>query len=270
MQGMRGFMELKVLERNDREIKFLVSGVKSSFVGALRRMMLSEVPTMSIEWVEFNTNTSAMPDEVLANRLGQVPLTYDPKAYTLKKDCKCEDKGCSRCEVKLALKKKGPAMVYSDDLKTTDKSVVSFIEKIPLVELFDGQELEFVATAQLGTGREHSKWQGAVVGYKNLPNIKIGDVAKDDMDKFVKVCPRGVLKAKDGKIIVTDPVKCILCMNCVEASRKGEVEVTPVEDSFVFTVETASGIKAEDVVQMATDALGEKMKDFQKELKKLK
>jgi DNA-directed RNA polymerase subunit L len=59
-------------------------------------------------------------------------------------------------------------------------------------------------------------------------------------------------------------------MNCVEASRKGEVEVTPVEDSFVFTVETASGIKAEDVVQMATDALGEKMKDFQKELKKLK
>jgi DNA-directed RNA polymerase alpha subunit len=263
-------MEVKILERNDREIKFLVSGIKSTFAGALRRVMISEVPTMAIEWVEYNTNTSAMPDEVLANRLGQVPLTYDPKAYNLKKDCKCEDKGCSRCEVKLVLKKKGPAMVYSDDLKTTDKSVVPFIEKIPLVELFADQELEFVATAQLGTGREHSKWQGAVVGYKNLPSIKIGDVTKEDLDKFVKICPRDVFKTKDGKLIVTDPVKCILCMNCAEASRKGEVEVTPVEDAFVFTVETASGIKAEDIVQIATGVLGEKMKEFQKELKKLK
>lgn len=263
-------MELKVLERNDREIKFLVSGVKSSFAGALRRVMISEVPTMAIEWVDFNTNTSAMPDEVLANRIGQVPLTYDPKAYNLKKDCKCEGKGCSRCEVKLVVKKKGPAMVYSDDLKTTDKSVVPFIERIPVVELFEDQELELIATAQLGTGREHAKWQGAIVGYKNLPSIKVGDVAKDDLEKFVKVCPRDVFKTKDGKLIVTDPVKCVLCMNCVEASRKGEVEVTPVEDAFVFNVETASGIKAEDVVQMAADALGGKMKDFQKELKKLK
>jgi len=263
-------MEVKILERNDREIKFLVSGVKSSFAGALRRVMISEVPTMAIEWVEFNKNDSAMPDEVLANRIGQVPLTYDPKAYNLKKDCKCEGKGCSRCEVKLALKKKGPAMVYSDDLKTTDKSVVPFIEKIPLVELFDDQELEFVATAQLGFGREHSKWQGAIVGYKNLPGIKIGEIAKDDVEKFVKICPRKVFKEKDGKLVVTDPVKCILCMNCAEASRKGEVEVTPVEDAFVFNVETASGIKAEDIVQMAADALGGKMTEFQKELKKLK
>lgn len=263
-------MELKVFERNDREIKFLASGIKSSFAGALRRVMIAEVPTMAIEWVDFNTNTSAMPDEVLANRLGQVPLTYDPKAYDLKKDCKCEGKGCSRCEVKLVLKKKGPAMVYSDDLKTTDKSVVPFIERIPIVELFEDQELELIATAQLGLGREHAKWQGAIVGYKNLPNIKIGDIAKEDLEKFVKTCPRDVFKIRDGKLSVTDPVKCMLCMNCVEASREGEVEVTPVEDAFVFNVETASGIKAEDVVQMAADALCGKMKEFQKELKKLK
>lgn len=263
-------MEVKMIERNDREVKFLASGVKPSFAGALRRMMMAEVPTMSIEWVEFNRNGSAMPDEVLANRLGQVPLTYDPKAYNLKKDCKCEGKGCSRCEVKLVIKKKGPAVVYSDDLKTTDKGVVPFIDRIPIVELFEDQELELIATAQLGLGREHSKWQAAVVGYKNLPDIKIGDVAKDDVDMFVKVCPRRVFKEKDGKLAVTDAVKCILCMSCVEAAKKGEVEVTPVEDAFVFSVETASGIKAEDVVQMAAEGLGAKMKDFQKALGKLK
>ncbi|MFH1623022.1 MAG: DNA-directed RNA polymerase subunit D [Candidatus Aenigmatarchaeota archaeon] len=263
-------MEVNILERNDREVKFLVSGIKSSFAGALRRIMIAEVPTMAIEWVEFNKNGSAMPDEVLTSRMGQVPLTYDPKAYNLKKDCKCEGKGCSRCEVKLVVKKKGPSMVYSDDLKTTDKSVVPFIDKIPIVELFDDQELELIATAQLGLGREHSKWQGAVVGYKNLPNIKIGDVAKDDVEKFVKVCPRKVFKEKDGKLVVTDPIKCILCMSCVEDGKKGDVNVTPVEDAFVFSVETTSGIKAEDVVMMATDALGAKMKDFQKELGKLK
>ncbi len=263
-------MKVEILEKDNSKIKFLVSGIKASFAGALRRMMMSEIPTMAIEWVDFKKQGSAMPDEILANRLGQVPLTYDRKAYNLPSECKCEGKGCSRCQVKLSLKKKGPSIVYSDDLKSSDKSVRPAVDKIPLVELFEEQELQFVAIAQLGLGKTHTKWKGAVVGYKNMPQIKIKDVDKKDLKKFVEICPRYVFKISGNKLVVTDPVKCSLCMQCVDVSKRGEIEVTPAEDAFVFNVESASGLKPDELVLLAAEDLGGKMKAFQKALKKIK
>jgi DNA-directed RNA polymerase subunit D len=159
-------MKIEILEKTDSEIKFSLQNVTPAFANSLRRIMVSEVPTMAIEWVDFKKNSSALPDELLANRLGQIPLTFDRKAYNLPSECKCEGKGCSRCQVELVLKKKGPEMVYSEDLKSKDKDVQPVFGKIPIVELFEGEELQFEATAQLGIGRDHIKWQAAVVGYR--------------------------------------------------------------------------------------------------------
>jgi DNA-directed RNA polymerase subunit D len=203
-------MKIEILEKNDSEIKFSVQGITPAFANFLRRAMISEVPTMAIEWVDFKKNDSVLPDEVLANRLGQIPLTFDKKAYNLPSECKCEGKGCSRCQVELVLKKKGPGMVYSGDLKSKDKSVQPVFDKIPIVELFEGEELQFEAIAQLGLGRDHVKWQAAVVGYKYD------------------------------------------------------------NDNFIFNVESVCGLKAEEVVLDAVKVLEEKIKLFEKELKKLK
>lgn len=263
-------MKIEVLEKTNSKIKFLVSGVKTSFAGSLRRIMISEVPTMAIEWVDFKKNGSAMPDEILANRLGQVPLTYDRKAYNLPSECKCGGKGCSRCQVRISLKKKGPGMVHSDNLKSGDKSVKPAIEKIAIVELFGDQELQFVATAQLGLGREHAKWKAAVVGYKNLPKIKINEIDKKNLEKFVDICPRDAFKINNGKLVVKTPVDCNLCMQCVEASKKDEIQITPIEDAFVFNVESISGLKPEEIVFLAAKILGNKMEKFKKALKKIK
>lgn len=159
-------MKIDILQKNDFEMKFSVEGVKNSFASALRRIMISEVPTMAIEWVDFKKNDSALNDEIIANRMGLIPLTFDKDAYKLTAECNCEGKGCSNCQVKLVLKKVGPGVVYSGDLKSTAKDVKPVHAKIPITELFEGQDIQFEATAQLGTGREHAKWQGAVVGYK--------------------------------------------------------------------------------------------------------
>jgi len=161
-------MKVEILSQNDREIKFAVKETSVAFANELRRIMMSEVPTMAIEWVDFKKNDSALPDELMANRIGQIPLTFDKKAYNFHETCdNCKGKGCSRCQVELVLKKKGPGMVYSEDLKSKAKDVQPVFGKIPIVELFEGgDELQFEAIAQLGTGRTHAKWQAAVVGYK--------------------------------------------------------------------------------------------------------
>jgi len=176
-------MKIQILEKKDKEIKFLLEGVTPSFANELRRIMMIEVPTMTIEYIDFKKNDSVLNDEIIANRLGQVPLTFDKKAYDLNATCKCEGKGCSRCQVKMVLKKKGPGMVYSGDLKSRAKDVQPVFDKIPIVELFEEENLEFEATAQLGLGKEHIKWQGGIVGYK--PKL-VKEVAKKDENEETK------------------------------------------------------------------------------------
>ena len=261
-------MEIKILEKNDSEIKFLVEGIKTSFASALRRIMISEIPTMAIEWVDFVKNDSALNDEIIAHRLGEIPLTFDKRLYNLPSECSCGGKGCSKCQVKLTLKKKGPCTVYSGDLKSTAKDVKPVYDKIPIVELLEGQELQLEATAQLGLGKEHAKWQGAVVGYKNLPKITILKDPKDP-EGLVNSCPRGVFQLDGKKVKVKNPLECSLCMSCVE-QYPDVVRVEPVEDSFIFDVETVCGRPVEDVVLTAAEILEKKMNKFIKLLKKIK
>ena len=170
-------MKVEVLSQDKQAIKISVKDIDYAFANELRRIMISEVPTLAIEWVDFKKNDSAIPDELMANRLGQIPLTFDKKSYNMKETCdNCKGKGCSRCQIELVLKKKGPCVVYSGDLKSKAKDVQPVFEKIPVVELFEGQELQFEAIAQLGTGRKHAKWQAAVVGYKYSENDFIFNV----------------------------------------------------------------------------------------------
>ena len=158
-------MKVRILEKTERKMKFEVTGLTPALAGELRHIMISEIPTMAIEWVNFHKNDSVLWDEIIASRLGLIPLTFDPKFYNMKDSCSCDGKGCVHCQVTLVLKKKGPCTVYSGDLVSSDKNVKPVYENIPIVELMEGQELELEAIAQLGLGKEHAKWQGAIVGY---------------------------------------------------------------------------------------------------------
>ncbi len=158
-------MKVKILKKSDKKMKFEITELTSALAGELRHIMVSEIPTMAIEWIDFHKNDSILWDEIMAQRLGLIPLTYDTGFYNMKDDCNCDGKGCVHCQVTFALKKKGPCTVYSSDLIPSDKKVKPVYDKIPITELMENQDLEFEATAELGLGKEHAKWQGAIVGY---------------------------------------------------------------------------------------------------------
>ena len=78
----KGF-KLNILERpSPDELVFEISGVDVSFANALRRIMIAEVPTVAIEHVYMNDNTSIVHDEVLAHRIGLVPINCDSRLFT--------------------------------------------------------------------------------------------------------------------------------------------------------------------------------------------
>jgi DNA-directed RNA polymerase I and III subunit RPAC1 len=60
---------------------FSIVGVDASIANALRRVMVAEVPTVAIEKILLHNNTSVVQDEVLAHRLGLVPLTGRPEGF---------------------------------------------------------------------------------------------------------------------------------------------------------------------------------------------
>ena len=72
------------------------------------------------------------------------------------------------------LKVEGPKIVTSGDLKHDEKIEIPN-KKIPIVELLKNQRIELTAKVKEGIGREHAKWQAAIVGYKykNSQNIHL-------------------------------------------------------------------------------------------------
>lgn len=60
-------------------MEFDMIGCDPSFANALRRILIAEVPTVAIEHVFVVNNTSIIPDEVLAHRLGLIPINVDPR-----------------------------------------------------------------------------------------------------------------------------------------------------------------------------------------------
>jgi len=260
-------LEVKILEKNDEKMRFIVEDINSALAGEIRRIMMTEIPTMSIEWVDFKKNESVLWNEIIANRLGLIPLKFNAKFYNFKNDCKCKGKSCSHCQVKLKLKKKGPSMVYSSDLVPSDKEVVSVYKKIPIVELTEGQELEFEAIAELGLGKEHSKWQASVVGYNVIPKITVGKGGNSS--EFEKRCPRGVFAYKNKKLKVAKPLECNICLQCVEFSN-GSIQVEADETKYIFDLESVCGLKPEEIFLKSIEVLENKLNEFTKDLRKLK
>ncbi|KAI4236010.1 MAG: hypothetical protein LQ352_008045 [Teloschistes flavicans] len=60
------------------DASFSLIGIDASIANAFRRILLAEIPTLAIEYVFVHDNTSIVQDEVLAHRLGLIPLTGNP------------------------------------------------------------------------------------------------------------------------------------------------------------------------------------------------
>ena len=73
--------EVKVENGRAMEMHFDLIGVDAALANAYRRIMLAEVPTLAIEKVLVRNNTSVMQDEVLAHRLGLIPIDADPRRF---------------------------------------------------------------------------------------------------------------------------------------------------------------------------------------------
>ena len=83
-------VNIKITNLERDEIQFTLSNTDISVANALRRVMISEVPTLAIDTVKIKSNTSCLNDEFLAHRLGMIPLvSRDVDDFNLTRACEC-------------------------------------------------------------------------------------------------------------------------------------------------------------------------------------
>ena len=219
----------EILYEDDEKIRILLKDTDRAFVNSIRRTLMSDTPKMAIETVSFIKKTveedgevwetdGPLPDEVIAQRLAMIPIPTNHEQYYFQDECpNCadmveEDRGCALCTMLYYCQKKGSkegVWVTAGDLNFLGEEEGFIPEKyqsIPITKLFQGQIIEFSATAIMGRGRDHVKWspvcavnfnprQIGVINIKSRAkilwdlglNIKAGDFNKDgrleDVDK---------------------------------------------------------------------------------------
>lgn len=169
------------------DVDFILSDVDLSLANSLRRVMLAEIPTLAIDLVDIQVNTSVLADEFIAHRLGLIPLhseEIDKLKYT--RDCTCEDH-CDKCSVVLELRancETGDTMnVYSshfqivsdNGLKLGDPVIRDPQRKGVLIcKLKRHQQLHVRCIAKKGIAKEHAKWSPcSAIGFEYDPYNKL-------------------------------------------------------------------------------------------------
>ena len=264
-------MNIDILEMTERKVSFVLKDSTPAMANALRRTILTDIPKMAIDKVEFHLgpimvdgkeyeSITPLFDEIIAHRLGMVPVPTDLKLFVPQSECSCGGEGCPSCTIMYSLNRIGPCVVLSGDLiPLGDPNLKVKDEFIPIVELADGQAVLIYTIATMGTAKTHVKWQVANgVGYKYEPIVKVDASKCKDCERCLTECPSRVFTSDGKKAKVTDPLKCILCDSCLSFCPSGAVSVEADEKNFVFKFETDGSLDAETVLNKALSLLSER------------
>jgi DNA-directed RNA polymerase subunit D len=249
-------------EKKKGKLSFLLKDSDEIFANTIRRIIIEEVPTLAVEDLEIKENSSALYDEMLALRIGLIPIKTDLRSYELKQKCKCKGEGCARCELKMSLKVGKKGYVCAEETESTDPKCTFVYPHMPLTKLLAKQKVDINMTAILGQGKDHTKWVPGLVFYKKEPVIKIkGKIA--DAEAIAKACPKGIFAAKNEKITLNEEkvYDCHLCQQCVELDKN-----ITLEDSgnFIFNVESWGQLNCKDILEKSAEILIEKIEEMEK------
>ncbi|XP_072969865.1 DNA-directed RNA polymerases II, IV and V subunit 3-like [Typha angustifolia] len=293
------FPKIRIREMKDEYAKFELRDTDASMANALRRVMIAEVPTVAIDLVEIEVNSTVLNDEFIAHRLGLIPLT-SAGAMTMRfsRDCDaCDGDGqCEFCSVEFHLAVRCDSDqtldVTSADLRSTDLNVcpvdvaasaraadptnpsydsAADQRGILIVKLRRGQELRLRAIARKGIGKDHAKWSpAATVTFMYEPQIHINEdlmetLTLEEKRTWVESSPTRVfdIDPNTQQVVVVDPEAYTYDDEVIKKAeamgKPGLIEVYAKEDSFIFTVESTGAVKAFQMVLNAIEILRQKL-----------
>lgn len=214
------------------DASFSIKGIDASIANAFRRIMIAEIPSLAIETVYVNNNTSVVQDEVLAHRLGLVPLKglkegidwlkwfHKPSEEDDTEGSTAADDNTIVMELKVectrnpdaAKDETDPEKAYinahvlasqikykpvgrQDKIFMGEGEIQSTNPDILVAKLRPGQVIDVDMHAIKGIGMDHAKFSPvATASYRLLPTIDIvKPIIGAHAHKFARCFPRGVI-----------------------------------------------------------------------------
>ncbi|MFX0008947.1 MAG: DNA-directed RNA polymerase subunit D [Candidatus Hermodarchaeota archaeon] len=272
--------KLEVIEKNDQTLSFVVEGISIEMINALRRIMLTEIPVMAIDEVIILKNDSPLYDEIIAHRLGMIPIKTDLQAYKLPRECDCGGYGCPLCQVSLTCEvtntSNSPLVIFSGDLKSNDPKIIPVDPNIPIVKIDKNNKVIFEAYAILGRAKDHAKWQAVSnVSFRYYPVVQFEEKDLSDPKEneiIAKMCPFNLfeLTSKKSLKLKEDYWKvCTLCKSCETASNE-KVKVLHKKDTYIFTIESDGVLPFKTIIAKTFEIFSEKIEEFVTKLEELK
>lgn len=286
-------IEVRKLEDDYAEFELMDTDV--SVANALRRIMIAEVPTIAIDLVEFENNTSVLNDEFLAHRLGLIPLTsqYAPmmgrpfEAVSENADIeftlhvKCTD-GRSLEVTDLDLIPVDPTLPVvpvSQEMRKTSDSV----KPVVIAKLGRNQEIRLRAIARKGIGKDHAKWiPVATAVFQYAADIQINHALMDELteeqkQEFVLSNPHTGSRNAFSYDPATRMVSVVepeayafdeeVLKKAQEFGKPGLVEIKQLQDRFIFRVEGTGVLPVAEIIWQAVEILDEKLSELDKACK---
>ena len=228
----------KIMQDKDKIV--FSCDIETGIANAIRRSVNS-IPVLAIDEVDIYKNDSALYDQILAHRLGLIPLK--------------NQKISNGKTISFNLKKKGEDVLAGD----LGKEIV--YPEMPIVYLEKGQELKLVARARQGTGKEHAKFVPGLVYYKYLNKINI-DKDGEKQAELAELYPE-IFEFKDRLRIVNE-WKGDLEPEDVENFKGVKVEQTK---ELIFFIESWGMIDTENIFLEAVKALKGNLKEVERAVK---
>jgi len=289
---------IDIVSMSASQMEFDMVGVDASIANSIRRILLAEVPTMAIETVAIWNNTSILQDEVLAHRLGLIPIKADPRLFEYKpKDAESNSSDdtlqfrlkvkCTRNNVttdttdpKILFKNH---KVYSDSIEWIPLqgqdhlkgNEISPVDKdILLATMRPGHELDLELYCVKGIGKDHAKFSPvATASYRLLPEIRLlREFHGDQAYRLQKCFSPGVISVEEdsrGQPVarVVNP-RVDTCSRNVfrEDDLKDGVELSRIRDHFIFSVESTGILPPDVLVSEAIKVMMGKCQRFLHEL----
>jgi DNA-directed RNA polymerase subunit D len=235
---------MELIKKSAEEMTF-VTDLSPTLANALRRSV-GEIPILAIDEVDFYKNDSVLYDEILAHRLGLVPLQNQKLKAGDTIELKLKAKSSAGQKVEVLSESLGKDVVLGD---------------IPLTLLENGQELELVARAKQGRGLDHAKFSPGIIFYKHVPKIKISSEGEKHAE-LAELYPE--VFEFSGKLKVKNAFACELDQSDMKEFPGVSIEF---DDKLVLTIESWGQIDAKDIFIESCKALKANLSEVLKEIK---
>ncbi|XP_072031344.1 DNA-directed RNA polymerases I and III subunit RPAC1-like [Amphiura filiformis] len=290
---------IDIVRITESEMEFDMVGIDAALANAFRRILLAEVPTMAIEKVYIFNNTSIIQDEVLAHRLGLIPIKADPRMFEYKQEG--DENGSPEDTVEFQLKikcTKNPNAPKDatdpDELYRHTKVTTEHLKWIPtgnqsdlfgtdgigpverdilIAKLRPGQEIDLKCLCVKGLGKDHAKFSPvATASYRLLPELTLTKPVEGELaERLAKCFPQGVIEVKEVNgtktAVVAHPRRDTCSREILRhEDLKDLVKMSRVRDHFIFSVESTGVLPPETLVSEAIKILMSKCKQFSSEL----